>query len=82
MSDMEAAGKATTAGRPPRPEIGQELELEVEALAHGGEGVARWGDGGYVVFVSGAVPGDRVKAIVARRKRSWIPKVQFSKGDA
>jgi 23S rRNA (uracil1939-C5)-methyltransferase len=54
-----------------RPEVGQELELEVEALAHGGEGVARFGAGGYVVFVSGAIPGDRVKAIVARRKRSY-----------
>jgi 23S rRNA (uracil1939-C5)-methyltransferase len=29
------------------------------------------GTGGYVVFVSGAVPGDRVRAVVAKRKRSY-----------
>jgi 23S rRNA (uracil1939-C5)-methyltransferase len=54
-----------------RPEIGQTLELDVDALANGGEGVARHGDGGYVVFVSGAIPGDRVSAVVTRRKRSY-----------
>ena len=43
-----------------RPQRGDELELEVQSLAFGGEGVARLGDGGYVVFVSGAIPGDRV----------------------
>src|SRR5208282_5898553 len=40
-------------------------------LAFGGEGVARLGDGGYVVFVAGAVPGDRVRAVVHKRKRSY-----------
>ena len=44
--------------RPPAP--GQELELEVDSLAQGGRGVAR--ADGYVVFVSGALPGDRVRA--------------------
>ena len=39
---------------PPRPQRGDELELEVDSLAFGGEGVARLGDGGYVVFVAGA----------------------------
>ena len=34
----------------------------IDSLAFGGEGVARLGDGGYVVFVAGAVPGDRVRA--------------------
>jgi 23S rRNA (uracil1939-C5)-methyltransferase len=58
-------------GRTSRPERGQLLELTVERLAHGGEGVARYGDGGYVVFVSGAVPGDRVRAEVVKRKRSY-----------
>jgi 23S rRNA (uracil1939-C5)-methyltransferase len=55
----------------PRPQRGDELELEVESLAFGGEGVARLGDGGYVVFVAGAVPGDRVRAVVHKRKRSY-----------
>jgi len=54
-----------------RPARGDELELEVTALAFGGEGVARVGDGGYVVFVAGAVPGDRVRALVYKRKRSY-----------
>ena len=54
-----------------RPERGQEIELEIDRLAHGGEGVARYGDGGYVVFVSGAIPGDRVRAVVVKRKRSY-----------
>jgi 23S rRNA (uracil1939-C5)-methyltransferase len=54
-----------------RPERGDQLELTVERLAHGGEGVARYGEDGYVVFVSGAIPGDRVRAEVVKRKRSY-----------
>ncbi len=56
---------------PPRPRPGDELELEVQSLAFGGEGVARLGEGGYVVFVAGAIPGDRVRAVVHKRKRSY-----------
>jgi 23S rRNA (uracil1939-C5)-methyltransferase len=52
-----------------RPERGQELDLRVERLAHGGAGVARLE--GYVVFVSGGVPGDRVRAVVTKRKRGY-----------
>jgi 23S rRNA (uracil1939-C5)-methyltransferase len=54
-----------------RPQRGDELELQIESLAFGGEGVARLGDGGYVVFVAGAIPGDRVRAVVHKRKRSY-----------
>ena len=57
--------------RAPRPQRGDELELQIESLAFGGEGVARLGDGGYVVFVAGAIPGDRVRAVVHKRKRSY-----------
>ncbi|HEY2283453.1 MAG TPA: 23S rRNA (uracil(1939)-C(5))-methyltransferase RlmD [Solirubrobacteraceae bacterium] len=57
--------------RPARPRPGDELELQVDSLAFGGEGVARLGDQGYVVFVAGAVPGDRVRALVYKRKRSY-----------
>jgi 23S rRNA (uracil1939-C5)-methyltransferase len=56
---------------PKRPERGEEIELRIDSLAHGGEGVGRLGDGGYVVFVSGALPGDRVRAEVVKRKRSY-----------
>jgi 23S rRNA (uracil1939-C5)-methyltransferase len=66
------------AERPARPELGELLELTIERLAHGGEGVARYGDsplgehgGGYVVFVSGGIPGDRVRAQIVKRKRSY-----------
>jgi len=54
-----------------RPERGDELELTIDSLAFGGEGVARVGDEGYVVFVAGGVPGDRVRAVVYKRKRSY-----------
>jgi len=54
-----------------RPQRGDELELRIDSLAFGGEGVARLGDGGYVVFVAGAVPGDLVRALVHKRKRSY-----------
>jgi 23S rRNA (uracil1939-C5)-methyltransferase len=54
-----------------RPERGQEIELTIDSLAHGGEGVARYGQEGYVVFVAGAIPGDRVRAFVHKRKRAY-----------
>src|SRR4051794_41542132 len=52
-----------------RPSRGDELELVVDSLAHGGNGVARLD--GYVVFVAGAVPGDRVRAVVGKAKRAY-----------
>ena len=51
-----------------RPQRGDEVELEIDTLAFGGAGVAR--REGYVIFVSGAVPGDRVRATITKRKRS------------
>ncbi len=58
-------------GQAKRPQRGQEIELRIDSLAHGGEGVARFGPGGYVVFVAGAVPGDRVRAVVYKPKHSY-----------
>jgi 23S rRNA (uracil1939-C5)-methyltransferase len=52
-----------------RPRRGDELELTIDRLAHGGAGVAR--SDGYVVFVRGAVPGDRVRARITKSKRSF-----------
>ncbi len=69
--DTLAAGQDGQAPRPPRPERGAEVELTIDSLAFGGEGVARLQDGGYVVFVSGGVPGDRVRAVITKRKRSY-----------
>jgi 23S rRNA (uracil1939-C5)-methyltransferase len=52
-----------------RPQRGDELELTIDSLAYGGAGVAR--RDGYVVFVQGAVPGDRVRALVSKSKRAY-----------
>ena len=52
-----------------RPQRGEQLELEISDLAFGGAGVAR--TEGYVVFVAGAVPGDRVRAEVTKSKRRF-----------
>src|SRR4051795_5933949 len=46
----------------------QELELDIESLAYGGNGVARLD--GFVVFVRRGLPGDRVRARVTKVKRS------------
>ena len=48
---------------------GELLEVEIDSLAFGGRGVAR--TGGYVVFVTGALPGDRVRAEVTKSKRRF-----------
>jgi 23S rRNA (uracil1939-C5)-methyltransferase len=45
----------------------QELELEIESLAYGGNGVARLN--GFVVFVRRGLPGDRVRARVTKVQR-------------
>jgi 23S rRNA (uracil1939-C5)-methyltransferase len=46
----------------------QEIELDIESLAYGGNGVARLN--GYVVFVRRGLPGDRVRARVTKVKRN------------
>jgi 23S rRNA (uracil1939-C5)-methyltransferase len=52
-----------------RPRRGEQLTLDVESLAYGGKGIAR--RNGYVVFVAGALPGDRVRAEVTKAKRGY-----------
>src|SRR5205807_32308 len=46
----------------------QELELQIDSLAYGGNGVARLN--GFVVFVRRGLPGDTVRARVTKVKRS------------
>lgn len=70
MEGTPGATEPHAAGRSPRPRRGTELELEVESLAQGGRGVAR-SPQGFVVFVSGALPGDRVRARVGKSKRHY-----------
>jgi 23S rRNA (uracil1939-C5)-methyltransferase len=48
---------------------GEELELEIESLAFGGRGLAR--AEGLVVFVAGALPGDRVRAEITKAKKRF-----------
>jgi 23S rRNA (uracil1939-C5)-methyltransferase len=59
----------STETRAARPQRGDELELTIDSLAYGGAGVAR--TDGYVVFVQDAVPGDRVRAVIGKRKRAY-----------
>jgi 23S rRNA (uracil1939-C5)-methyltransferase len=48
---------------------GEQLEVEIESLAFGGRGVAR--ADGMVVFVAGALPGDRVRAEITKAKKRF-----------
>jgi len=59
----------STPAAPARPSRGDELDLRIDSLANGGAGVARLD--GYVVFVRDAIPGDRVRAVVTKRKRAY-----------
>jgi 23S rRNA (uracil1939-C5)-methyltransferase len=59
----------STPAAPARPSRGDELDLRIDSLAYGGAGVAR--ADGYVVFVRDAVPGDRVRARITKRKRAY-----------
>ena len=64
---MEAATGPTPAARAPRR--GERLEVEIESLAFGGRGVAR--AEGFVLFVAGGLPGDRVLAEVTKGKKRF-----------
>lgn len=56
------------AARP--PEVGHRVELAVQSLDPHGDGVARAADG-FVVFVEGGLPGDRLVAEVTHRARRY-----------
>jgi len=64
VTDASEAALATA-----KPRRGDEVELQISDLAHGGRGIAR--RDGYVVFVAGGLPGDRVRARVDRRRRDF-----------
>ncbi|HEX8054163.1 MAG TPA: 23S rRNA (uracil(1939)-C(5))-methyltransferase RlmD [Thermoleophilaceae bacterium] len=59
----------TPTARSARPQRGAELELTVDSFANGGNGIAR--HEGYVLFVQGGVPGDRLRARVTKAKRDY-----------
>lgn len=62
-----------------RPAKGAEIEFTVDAFADRGKGLARLPApddaperaGGYVVFVPGGTPGDRVRARVVQRRKAY-----------
>lgn len=61
-------------GRLPKPETktlqkGATADLRIENLAFGGKGIAR--EGGMVVFVEQALPGDLVRARITKRKPQY-----------
>jgi 23S rRNA (uracil1939-C5)-methyltransferase len=62
----QATGEKPAAGGPRRGEL---LEVEVDSLAFGGRGIAR--ADGFVVFVAGALPGDRVRVEVTKAKKRF-----------
>ena len=64
---MEGASGTEPATQSPRR--GELLEVEVESLAFGGRGVAR--AEGYVLFVAGGLPGDRVRVEVTKAKKRF-----------
>jgi 23S rRNA (uracil1939-C5)-methyltransferase len=53
----------------PLPARGSRLELEIADLAFGGRGVAR--SGRFVIFVAGALPGERVVARIDRVRKGY-----------
>ncbi len=55
--------------KPRTPRKGDLLDLPVLSLAFGGKGVAKVDD--FVVFVTGAVPGDVVRAVVTKAKKRY-----------
>jgi 23S rRNA (uracil1939-C5)-methyltransferase len=59
-------GSGTTGPAVQRHEL---LTLDIESLAYGGRGIAR--RNGYVIFVEGGLPGDRVRAEVTKAKRQF-----------
>ncbi len=48
---------------------GEILELDIDAMAFGGRGIGRVD--GFVIFVPGAVPGDRVRIRIKKKKKSF-----------
>ncbi|MFC1821543.1 23S rRNA (uracil(1939)-C(5))-methyltransferase RlmD [Thermodesulfobacteriota bacterium] len=52
-----------------KPRKGEILELKATKMAYGGQAIAHLD--GFVIFLRGAIPGDRVMARVVRKKRDY-----------
>lgn len=68
-SPSSDAGPETPRANTGRVRRGESFEAEIETLAYGGRGIAR--RDGYVVFVNGGLPGDRVRAEATKSKRNY-----------
>lgn len=55
----------------PLPEEGQEIEVECLRIAYGGQGIART-DAGATVMLTRAVPGEKLRAVVTRRRPTYV----------
>jgi len=51
------------------PTKGEIVELRIDRVAFGGQGIARLD--GLVIFVKGAIPGDKVRALIFRKKKAY-----------
>ena len=49
---------------------GEIIKLEIESVAHGSEGIGRLH--GLVVFVPGALPGEKVRARIVQKRRDYL----------
>ncbi|MCO5316315.1 MAG: 23S rRNA (uracil(1939)-C(5))-methyltransferase RlmD [Solirubrobacterales bacterium] len=56
-------------GRRNRPRRGESFEGSIETLAYGGRGIVRLD--GFVVFVSGGLPGDRIRGEITKSKKGY-----------
>ena len=52
-----------------KPQKGETIELDIEKMTYGGRGIGRID--GFVVFLRGVAPGDRVQARVYKKKRAY-----------
>jgi len=52
-----------------KPKKGQTIELDIEKMAYGGRGIGKVD--GFVVFLRGVAPGDRVQARVYKKKKAY-----------
>lgn len=67
---MNLTNQEEQPNRPSRPKVGAKLELRIESVAFGGEGLAR--HDGLVVMVRGGLPGDVVNTYVSRRHKNHV----------
>ncbi|MFH1313000.1 MAG: class I SAM-dependent RNA methyltransferase [Candidatus Eisenbacteria bacterium] len=51
------------------PQVGEEVDVTIQSMAFGGEGVARYDN--YVIFVPDVIPGEKARLKITAAKRSY-----------